>query len=880
MKTKLIALICLLSLIITSYVPFSAYAADEANNEAIAQAKQFLSQLNINNDITSDDAALITRAEFAALVARALNADYQAVSQSPFADIEGNAFSKEISLLYELGLTNGTSEFTFTPEGKVAQAVAAKMLVCALDFGSYAEALGGFPTGYLKLADTCDLFDGVYSSSDALTVGNAYVMVNNALVADKAIFTSLNDGDVRYETERGRCLLTDNFGLTHTNGVVTSADLFGVNAENVQKGKIGISNAFYHTLLDTREYLGMEVDLWYDKDDNTAYAISESLSNKQYLINAKDIEDYNNYILGVVDESDKIKNYKFDKGFSYIENGRGKDFTKTLLEFENGSLKLIDNDDDGDIDYVIAEKVEYFVISVVDYVNNIIYDPDSAITELEYRNDDTFFFEIVLDGKKAKMSDLAENMALEVMQSSDGEVCCVRASSKVIDATLDGMSEGVLMIGDTEYETNSYFESVNKDLILGREYTFCLSADMTITAAFLSDGSGYKYAMYLNYSDGHGFGNSKIKLLTEAGLISVLDVSEKICLNGTDCSSKDADFKNLLLSGRTPLYQLIRYKERNGSIIAIDTTTDSLTNWDFDVTKDADNSLTRYLKNKNIYYYGGSYNYGSPAISFTGALLIRVPSNYDDTVSEIEDDEFFVINSSYLTSDEGHILDVYDFDDSMSPAVILVRESGKTDDVKVPPRGNKSYVLTDITDVVDEDGDIAKKMKVFYNDMYEEFLIKPEIYDKMTDKPGKGDVIRFTLDAEGYVDGLCIDVDYTYKDAKHNFTVNYGKNNVQSEAHHYFTYYTGTVYSSDSKSLIIDIDKHPTGSYWFDIPGGIMRIGLLSPVYIEYNVKTGQAKAVKPNMLKSIKLSGAANADAVVCRMVYGCANTVISYTD
>lgn len=878
MIKKLTGIICILCLLFSLFTTPAVLAADYADTPHILNAKEFLSQLKINGGIESENNEYITRAEFAAMVARLLNITLPD-KESHFTDLTECAFEKEINLLYEMGITNGTSETTFTPEGKVSRAVAAKMLVSAMEYDTLASALGGYPSGYLYIANQCRLFKNLPDTEDAIRVGEAYMLIYNALISDKAIVKGVSGDETQYETISGRNILTDNFGLESIEGTVNAAGLFAVRGENARSGKIGVGNSLFDTDLETEGYLGMKVTLWYDAENQKVYGIIKKPQNSSVTIKAEDILNYSENQLSVDEEEGKTKKYLFDKGFTYIENGRGENFSPEKILFDSGNVTLLDNDGDKDIDFVIAEKTEYFVISAADFINGVIYDSASEIKEIKYTNDTDKLFTIFEDGKKISFADLKENMVLSVLKSSDEKICRIEASSKYVEGRVDEISDDTVMVGKEEYRLNSYFKKSGVSISVGDEYRLLLADDNTVASIVSKNNSGFKYAMFLGYDEGESIRSAKIKILKDNNTISVMEMAKRITLNGEMTDSKSTALKNLLVNGSTPLYQLIRYKETNGILTAIDTQEKSLTKWDFESERDINDSLTKYLENKNLYYYGGGYNYGSPGVSFAGALIIRVPENYDDGMSEISDEEFFVMSSSSLDSDIGYYADVYDFDDMMSPAVILIREKGKVDDVKIPPRGNKSYVVLDIVEAIDEEGERVKKIKLFHSDLYEEYFIKNELFDKMRNKPQKGDVVRFTKNALGYIDGLCIDVDYSFQNGEHSFNVYYGENNVQTDAHHYFTYYTGKVYNANDSALVISIKDHPGGSYWYSIPGGIMRVGLISPVYIEYNTTTGEAKAIKASMLKSIKNSGEDAAHAVALRMVYGCANTIIAYT-
>src|SRR5690606_18286304 len=66
-----------------------------------------------------------------------------------------------VALAAGAGIVNGYPDGTFKPEGLVTQAEALTMLVRALGFRNYADANGGFPTGYLLAAQELGLTEGM-----------------------------------------------------------------------------------------------------------------------------------------------------------------------------------------------------------------------------------------------------------------------------------------------------------------------------------------------------------------------------------------------------------------------------------------------------------------------------------------------------------------------------------------------------------------------------------------------------------------------------------------------------------------------------------------------------------------------------------------------
>lgn len=74
----------------------------------------------------------ITRAQFAAMIARALGVT--ATKETAFTDIKGQWYEQDIQALFEAGIVNGTSDTTFTPTAPLSRQHAAAMMARVLRY--------------------------------------------------------------------------------------------------------------------------------------------------------------------------------------------------------------------------------------------------------------------------------------------------------------------------------------------------------------------------------------------------------------------------------------------------------------------------------------------------------------------------------------------------------------------------------------------------------------------------------------------------------------------------------------------------------------------------------------------------------------------------
>ena len=103
----------------------------------------------------------LTRAEFAALLMRAIQADdtNKPDQALPFADAKGHWAEADISTAYHLGIIQGVSETEFAPEAFVTHEQMITMVVRAVGLMDYAQAAGGYPDGYWTTAEKAGIIE-------------------------------------------------------------------------------------------------------------------------------------------------------------------------------------------------------------------------------------------------------------------------------------------------------------------------------------------------------------------------------------------------------------------------------------------------------------------------------------------------------------------------------------------------------------------------------------------------------------------------------------------------------------------------------------------------------------------------------------------------
>lgn len=876
---KIISLILSLVMLV-SLLCVPAFAEGYGYNNEITA---FLSQLGITDSVVGTEDGNITRAEFTAMVVRGLNMTSLTPDTTVFEDSTNSPFIDEIHIAKALGITNGTSATTFSPDLTVSTSVAAKMAVTALGYADKAEATGGYPSAYLKLASSLDLFSGVSASNDALSLSDACTLIYNMMLADAAVVSGVEDGNLTVNTANGINLLTENFGYTYTSGIVDTVSGHGINFAAADANVIEIGGRFFKTDFDFTHLLGYNVDAWYDDDGYVKVAIPAD-GNKSVKIDAENIVAYSSFVLSAEDDStQKQKSYNLEKGFSFILNGRIISHTDSSFMFPDGTIELIDNNGNGKYDFVIADKTEYFVITGINAVNGVIYDSNSAHKSISLESDSDYSVSLTLNAAPATVYDLAENMVCEVRMSEDGKLCKVNAVSTAVSGIVSESGNDYYVIDGKSYEYTAYFAGLGITVNVGNSYDFLLSSDGRIVGVANASSSMMKYGYYIDYSKKSGLDSKvSLKIMTTMGDITTFDVKDRVVLDGTTVDASSDTLRSLFKNGDIPKYQVVRYKETDGVITHLDTADSADAAWTVGEWESDDNSLTKYVDKQTV-RYRSSVTFGIPNVSFKNAVIFEVPLKLktDDSV-RYSDDLFMVTGTGTIANDATPTVDAYDYDERYLPAVIVLYRSTGPEELKTTSTSSVGYMVREITDAIDSEGTALKLLKVYGGGKYQQYFINPVSYQQMTIQgkiPECGDIVRLTTDAKGYVNGISIDMDYIVNsDGTTTHKVNYGQGGVSTTSYEYLTYYSGRVISHGNGHIALDADQVPSSSVLSG--GNIVNLSLGNVKYVVFEPKTGEVYAGNSASVVSKIVGGIENASYVVCKTSHYSVNTIYIYLE
>lgn len=875
MKLKVLLLIFILAGTLVSGVNF---AYGQETDSQYLSASEFLSQLQINSGMSNDYGKQVTRAEFAALIVRALNASDVSADESVFMDCVGNPYSKEIAIAKEFGITSGTSQGMFSPSGGVTYSAAAKMLVAAVGASDIADNRGGYPLGYMVTANSLNLLDGTASADASVSVGDAYVMIYNALTAPFTSVTGIYGDELMIKTDKTKSMLSEYWNMECISGVAVTVGDYSVRDGYADAMTVEIGDTLLKSDVSGMEkYLGHTVDAWYGKDDETVHALYSSPRNKTVVIDAKDAQSYRDGEFAVYGDNDRTYTYRIERGFTYTVNGRAAIHSDESFAPDAGTVTLVDNDSDGKYEFVKISKKDYFVIRGININDNTIFDSKSQHRSINLDHDSDQIRRLYVDGTPADISALKADMVCEVYMSPDEAVCYVYAGGISVSGKVNEKGEETITVNNIPYKANWYFDA--NAVVPGETYTLLVAPDGTLTDID-SSASSMQYGYVLGFkSASNSMKPPAIKILTATGEKAEYNLDTGLKVDGVNLSSDDPKLTGIFMNGSVPRYQLIRYKLKDKLLSVVDTHTVNTDNWDVTSSRDNYNSLVMNMEKTDVFYRSDS-KFGIPNVPFPMTTVFHVPLDLKNNPNEQYNDDMFAVKGiNGLVNDVTYTVDAFDYDENYIPGAVVVYVTSEKGALSTPTSVAVQYMVRKVTDAVDDEGNALKLVKVFANGKYDQFFIDDLAYVNLAANgkvPDEGDVVRFAFDDNNYITGVNIDVDYDKN--THSHKINYGVASIGNNANAYLMYFAGTALAGDGNYLAIRATNAPAGSTNSE---NVMNLYLSPSVrYVVYDRSEGDVRSGDSSDVATEAQAGESGATLIAVRSTYYTVNTVFAYVD
>lgn len=852
-----------------------AYAEERLETDLrYESAHSFIASLGIVEG-TRNAAETVTRAEFTDMIVRAL-ALPEGAWETVFSDVDKSTpYAQSISAATALGIVSGTGNSMFRPNDSMELMAALKMAVSALGYDRFAAAEGGYPAGYIFMARKLNLLKDLSEDYESpLSYNKAILLIYRMLNADMCRVALIDDNRISEVRDTGVSLLNEKYNLKKISGVLkTAGHVTMIPGEECNTAKITIGGKDFTTeLTDAEQYLGYRVTGWFDEHEEIKHIYVEP-KNESVTVKGKDVKSFKNQTLTVYEEeTNREESYTMSRAFTFVKNGRSMVPLENDFKFDAGELTLIDNDFDGNYDVVCAESAMYMVVASVNQSEGIIYDNKNGGNSVIMKRENGYWYSLYGSEKEElRLNNLSAGSVLMVYASDGGKYVKAMVSNTHVKGTLEEKQGDEIVVGGVSYKLNGYFSEQNK-LEVGAECDFLMAADGTICAFSSEPSSILKYGYLINYEKkGSGLSDTvRIQLVNEGGKKLTLDFAENVMLNGERLKNDDKKFDSQLADGNLPKYQLLRYgTDEDGKLSKIDTASDVadlLIEEKYSGINYGNDSLTRFLSGTKSYWHSGSQVFSPHAVKGGQTILFRVPTQIlSGTAERLDEDLFEVIGSDSLESYGRYTIDAYDMDQYMQPRVVVIYDTvGDISSLSV--KENQSLVER-VTKGVNEAGEDIYNITLWRRGNFFKYKIDAEMYDKLIKTnmvPSSGDIIRMTVDGDGYIKSLVIDAKYDENQKVAIITSNAPKTGQVDDS-----CYRGRVFvhSDSTLSLIVDQAAGFNAGYSDPIIDNITPFSMTSSVTIAiYNTERKTIRQGRKNMLVDALAVGKENASNIVLK--------------
>lgn len=539
----ILAVIMLLSL---NVIPVFAYENDmysDAELNDYSQQVAIFRSLDIF-DVNKDVQDIVTRGEFVEMLNEFFGYNEHASiigHKGIFSDVKGDNAS-DIEYAVNKGYIEPEKKGIFNPDGKITLSVVVKALVRALGYTNAAETtFKDNKDPYLSTAVMLKLFDDVSIKEDkyALTYGEVLTLFKNALSVN-LMLSSTTKGAERFYISEDDTVLSSIHKCTEYKGIVTAtsvSDLYG--GEELSEGFVRIDDKIYDYAPNTENLLGKKVRYFIKTDNldtNLMFVCEDYKYNEELIIESDNIESYKSRVYKYYDENNRLKRITLKTGCIVVYNGRTNSSSDIAESFdmtpEDGSVRFLDNDRDGEYDVVFIDDYDTMVVGVVDTTTMTIYDVNDKATSyfLNDLNDNGKLVITTETGKNTEFKSVKENSVVSLAMSADKKYCRLVVCNTKLKGKVNAIYEDNVYLDEVVYKVNENVCSA-----------FSVNGGDVITAYFDKNGKIANYeisvveteVVYLinAYMPDDFDDELLMRICNSAGSVEVVKCADKVYVN-------------------------------------------------------------------------------------------------------------------------------------------------------------------------------------------------------------------------------------------------------------------------------------------------------------------------------------------------------------
>lgn len=485
----------------------------------------------------------ITRAEAIAIIDRMLGLR-SAVGQitTAYKDVPASHWaSGYIAVGTAQGIIAGHGDGTFRPEDPVTYEQMIKMIVYAMGFGPMANQTSTYPANVLTIGSQYGVTDSVNAVTGKSALrGDVAQLIYNALDEPLMVFGGIGSNGPIYRIDEDTNILNQYLHIVKVEGIIIGNDY----GENVKNKRVRIYDDkeeevfdFYIGNSNASDYLGQNVVVYaYDEaynNENEIVAISaKSGRNKVTTITDMDlIDSYENGRLEYYKDYDAKRTSRINVSnkaiFVYNGSTRVPANIEETLKIREGSISFLDNDCDGDADFVFIDEFEDIVVDSVTNTGRILGKDNFG--SLSFDDEDEVI--ITLDGENITVDELQEYDVLSVYANMDETAYRVVVTrNEIVDGTVRSIDseENRYQIGSEWYKFCPCYTGATPELSDTGVYYLNANGNIVYMST-QSSSSSRNYALVMNIAEDYDRLKDAlvVRFIDKDGRIQTLDFSSK-----------------------------------------------------------------------------------------------------------------------------------------------------------------------------------------------------------------------------------------------------------------------------------------------------------------------------------------------------------------
>lgn len=444
-----------------------------------------------------DAHAKVKRAEFAQImsVVCKLDISVQMPRESSFSDVYiDNPSLPYIEAVVGRGIMSASSQGLFEPDKYVALNEAVKTIIDLLGYEPRAQIVGGYPLGYLTVANQLNILRRINTSGNAdITRGGLARLIKNS-VDVKMLYATRLGYKVSYDTFSDKTMLTEVMQLGKIKGVVEDNGFTSLRGNSkIGNRNIKISDMILvlpHELSFVRDYIGRRVEVYHtvEKDEElNAVVIARLVDTEDDVVfEINDFVALDGNSIAYFDGSHERK-VTFATVPYIIYNGKAVDtLDKDRFDFEFGKVIITRSVSSNNYDTIIIEGYVSYYVTNVDESEQKIYisreggslDDDGYVLEL--RNSDLNQSVTIYDsaGNTGYVYNITPNSVIDICQNDN--IMKIRLGKKpVFNIVIDEIGDdNKIVCGENVYRISQKYMETDGSLIprIGEFYNLFLNS--------------------------------------------------------------------------------------------------------------------------------------------------------------------------------------------------------------------------------------------------------------------------------------------------------------------------------------------------------------------------------------------------------------------